>query len=515
MKKGIVYIIGVGPGDYKLLTLKAVECIKKADVLVYDRLINKKVFSFAHENVELINVGKMPDNHAVPQERINEILVEQAKMGKVVARIKGGDPFVFGRGGEECLYLREHGIVYEVVPGVTSAISVPAYAGIPVTHRDFCSSLHIITGHENPNKEDSSVDFEVLSKINGTLVFLMGVKNLEGICTNLVKNGKSENTPVAVIERGTSSKQRVVIGNLNNIFQKILNKNIKSPAITVVGEVVTLKEKLEWFNKKPLFGKRIVVTRAREQASKLVEKIEELGGEAIEFPVIKIENPESYNEFDRALDNIRDYKWLVFTSVNGVWAFFDRMKIKNIDIRNLCDLNICAVGEATEKELNARGLLVDYVPEKYTTEELLCGIKPLIKKDEKVLLARADIASVELSEGLLRAGISFDDVTVYRTSIQNTDKEEVVGLFEQEGIDYITFASSSTVTNFVSIVGKEILEDINRKGRTKFVSIGPVTSKTLESYGVVNYICPKKYTIDAMLEIIVEDLIRVKIKEED
>lgn len=505
MNKGKVYIIGVGPGDYKLLTLKAVECIQKADVVVYDRLVNTKVFSFVRKDAKMINVGKLPDNHPVPQERINEILAEEASAGNVVARVKGGDPFVFGRGGEECLHLKENGITFEVVPGVTSAISVPAYAGIPVTHRDFCSSLHIITGHENPNKENSHLNFEVLAKLEGTLVFLMGVKNLADICKNLIANGKNENIPVAVIERGTSPGQRVVTGVLKDIYNKIVLEKIKSPAITVVGEVVSLKEKLEWFNTKPLFGKSIIVTRAREQASSLVEKIEELGGEVIEFPLIKIEEIDDFKDFDTSLENIMQYAWIVFTSVNGVMAFFNRMKIKKIDIRKLNGIKVCAIGEATQKELNDRGIMVDYVPENYSSEILLKGLMEKLNPQDKLLLARADIASSEITEGLTNAGFGFNDVAVYKTTVHSPNKEEIIKLIEADGLDYITFASSSTVTNFLSIVGEESLEVLKNNKNCKFVCIGPVTAKTLESVGVSRYICPDKHTIEAMVDEIIID----------
>ncbi|HEX9061781.1 MAG TPA: uroporphyrinogen-III C-methyltransferase, partial [Clostridia bacterium] len=307
---GKVYIMGVGPGDYKLITLKAKECIEKADVIVYDRLISSRIIKLAKENAELIYVGKMPDCHAVPQEGINEILVKKAREGKTVVRVKGGDPFMFGRGGEEAQALVDNGIEFEIIPGVTSAISVPAYAGIPVTHRDFSSSLHIITGHEKPGKESSFIDYEVVSKIEGTLVFLMGVKNLSDICKNLIKYGKDKETPVAVVENGTTPFQRKVLGTLETISQIVIEEGIKSPAVTVIGDVVGLEEKLDWYPKGALSGKRVIVTRSREQASCLTECICDLGGEAIEFPTVKIEEPQDYSEVDKALLNLQSYTYL-------------------------------------------------------------------------------------------------------------------------------------------------------------------------------------------------------------
>ncbi|MDP4183081.1 MAG: uroporphyrinogen-III C-methyltransferase, partial [Bacillota bacterium] len=325
---GKVYILGAGPGDDRLITLKAAECIGKADAIVYDRLVGSSVLGLAKNNAELINVGKMPDFHAIPQDEINEILVKKAEEGKIVARVKGGDPFVFGRGGEEAEFLHENGIEFEIIPGVTSAVAVPAYGGIPVTHRDHCSSLHIITGHERPGKESSFINYEALSKLEGTIVFLMGVKNLQIICKNLIECGKESSTPAAVIEKGTTIDQRVVVGTLADIENKVHDAKIQSPAVTVIGSVVGLRERLNWFPKGKLAGKRIIVTRAREQASSLVSSIRDLGGETVEFPTIRIEEPSNFSQFDKVLENIRDYNWIVFTSVNGVKGFFGRMRVK-------------------------------------------------------------------------------------------------------------------------------------------------------------------------------------------
>ncbi|MCR4436333.1 MAG: uroporphyrinogen-III C-methyltransferase [Clostridiales bacterium] len=496
-KKGKVYIIGVGPGDYKLATIKAVECIGRADVVVYDRLIGSKLLSHAREDAELIYVGKMPDRHVVPQHEINRILVEKALEGKTVARVKGGDPFVFGRGGEEAEELRENGIEFEIIPGVTSSIAVPAYAGIPVTHRDFCSSFHIITGHERAEKGRSIIDYEALAKVEGTLIFLMGVKNLPEITANLMKYGKKGSTPAAVIEKGTTAEQRVVAGTVEDIAGKVLEAGVKSPAVTVIGDVVRLREKLGWFPGGRLAGKRVVVTRAREQASKLVEKIEQLGGEAIEFPTIKIAEPEDYAHFDRVLDSLGSFRWIVFTSVNGVDAFFNRMKEKRMDIRSLYGVKLCAVGEATGEHLNRMGLNVDYMPEKFTTACLLKGLLDRIKPGEKVLLARADIGSEELSDGLRENGIEFDDLAVYRTVAEAPGRDEIVELMEEGRIDFITFTSSSTVRNFVSILGRDKLDKINK---AKTVCIGPVTAKTAVELGIEVASVADVYTIDGLVE---------------
>ena len=499
--QGKVYIIGVGPGDYKLMTIKAAEYISRADVIVYDRLVNSRVLSYAREDAEMVYVGKMPDHHAVPQDGINDILVKKAQEGKLVARVKGGDPFLFGRGGEEAECLYNNGIEFEIVPGVTSAIAVPAYAGIPVTHRDCCSSLHIITGHERPDKSGSSINFEVISRLEGTLVFLMGVKNLPEISDNLMKYGKDKMTPTAVVENGTTPAQRVITGNLGDITLKVQAAGIKSPAVIVVGDVVNLKEKLSWFAKGPLSGKRILVTRSRTQASRLVEVIEGLGGEAVEFPVIKIAEPEDFRQFDQILQDLKGFNRLVFTSVNGVRAFFKRMKHKHIDIRDLSGVKLCAVGQATADELEQMGLNVDYVPEKYTTRELLDGLVELLEPGERVLLARADIASKEFTYGLKERGIDFVDLTVYRTLPSGANRDTILGLLEGSRIDFITFTSSSTVMNLISIIGEEYIDKISK---ARVVCIGPVTAKTAQESGITVAAVADTYTIDGLVEKLVE-----------
>lgn len=498
---GKVYIIGAGPGDHKLITLKALEYIKKADVIVYDRLMNKKILQYAREDAELVDVGKMPDFHAVPQEEINNILVKKALSGKKVARVKGGDPFVFGRGGEEAESLYLAGVEFEIVPGITSAVSVPAYAGIPVTHRDFCSSFHVITGHEKPSKEESSLDYSRLAGLQGTLVFLMGVKNLLDICENLILCGKNRNTPVAVIEKGSTFEQRVVTGTLYNIVEKVKESDIHPPAVTVIGNVVRLRDRLYWYPRGPLMGKRVVVTRAREQSSRLVERIEDLGGEALEFPTIKILEPYNFDHFDQVLRKISDFNWIVFTSTNGVQAFFKRLREQNMDIRQLYGIKLCAVGEATRDELLHFGLYTDFVPEKFTTEELLKGLLGRVRAGEKILLARADIANSDLSQGLKARDIDVEDLVVYHTVLNSCDKEEIISLFKEKKVDYITFTSSSTVSNFVSIIGEE---NIPLANNCKIVSIGPVTTKTALESGLQVSDTADVHTIDGLIEKLVK-----------
>ncbi len=494
-KYGKVFIAGVGPGDPKLITLKAVECIQKADVIVYDRLINLRILQYAKLDAKLIFVGKMPDHHTVLQYSINQILVDHAKEGKIVTRIKGGDPFVFGRGGEEIETLVQNGIEFEVIPGITSAVSVPAYAGIPVTHRDYCSSLNIITGHERPEKEESVIKFDVLAKTEGTLVFLMSIKNLDFITSSLIQNGKNQDTPVAVIKDGTTPKQKVIIGTLADISKKISEAGMTSPAVTVIGDVVNLREKMSWYPKGALIGKTIVVTRAREQASILVDMLEANGADVIEFPTIRIEKLENYVEFDRTLSNIDKFKWLVFTSVNGVIAFFTRMKEQCIDIRRLSGIRICAIGKVTAAEIQKLGIIVDYMPQEFTSPKLLEGLLRILQKGEKVLLVRADIADENLVNWLLENGIDVQALTAYRTVVEDRFKDQIDNLFRDKKVDFITFTSSSTVKNFISLIGIDGIRKIN----ARVICIGPVTAETVRRNGIDVHVTADEYTISGLV----------------
>ncbi len=498
---GKVYILGAGPGDYKLMTLKAAACIGKADIIVYDRLVSPKVLEFARVDAERIYVGKEPGCHVATQEEINAILIEKALAGKTVARVKGGDPFVFGRGGEEAQALRAQGIPFEIIPGVTSAIAVPAYAGIPVTHRDFCASLHIITGHERPGKENSALDYGLMARMEGTLVFLMGVKGLPEIAGGLIAGGKDKNTPAAVIEKGTTAEQRVVIGTLEDIAHKVADAGIKSPAITVIGRVVALQEEIDWFPSGPLSGIRVMVTRSRDKASQLVSRIEELGGEALEFPMIQIVEPLSFSSLDEALTEIKTFHWLVFTSPNGVTAFFNRMKSKQMDIRALAGLQIAAVGRATEEVLRDLGLYVDYVPGKYTTGELADGLVDRVKEGERVLLARAEIAGQELTEALIQRNIDFVDTVVYRTVPDIRSKNQILDLILKGKVDFLTFTSASTVQNFMAVIGPETKEGLSR---TKVVCIGPITAKAALDAGLFVAATADTHTIEGLVNTLIE-----------
>lgn len=505
MKKGKVYLIGAGPGDVKLITIKAMEVIQSADVVVYDRLANPRLLSFAKEDAELIYVGKKSSQHTLTQDKINQLLVDKANEGKIVARLKGGDPFVFGRGGEEAEELLEDNIEFEIVPGITSAIAVPAYAGIPVTHRTATSSFKIITGHEDPTKDESQINWDILGKDESTLIFLMGVSNLGKITEKLIEKGKSKDTPIALIQWGTRPEQRTVTGTLETIVKIVEEEKISSPAIIIVGEVVKLREKLNWFEKKPFFGKRILVTRAREQASGLSREIESLGGEAFEFPAIKIAEMEDKSKLDQAINSASNYDWLIFTSVNGVKFFFKRMNELKKDIRTLGNAKICAIGPITKKSLEDKGLIVDYMPEKFVAEKVVDGLKAFLNPGDKILLPRGDLARPILVESLMEMKMDVNEVITYRTLAENRDQEELLEKLEDKMIHLITFTSSSTVTNFLKIFTdnqrqKELLEGV------KIACIGPITAATAEENGLKPDLIAEDYTIDGLIEVIKNNL---------
>ncbi len=496
MEFGKVYLIGAGPGDYKLITMKGLEYIQKADVILYDRLASEKLLSYGREDAELIYVGKAPDHHTYTQEEINQLLVDKAKEGKTVARLKGGDPFVFGRGGEEALELVKHHIKFEIVPGITSAISVPAYAGIPVTHRNVSASFHVITGNEDPTKDEKSLDYEALAKVEGTLVFLMGVRNIEKICTSLMNYGQRGDRPVAVIHKGTTLEHRVLKGTLATISDLVKETGFLNPSIIIVGEVVNLSEELSWFENKPLFGKRVLVTRTRQQASSLSEKIEDLGGEATEFATIKIEKPESYDEIDKAMGEIQKYDWIIFTSVNGVHAFFDRMKKLDFDIRLLHKARLCAIGPSTAKALDDMGFNIEFVPAEYRAEAIVEGLRDKIQPGQHVLLPRADIGREVLISEIEKMGARVDNIHVYRTVVPEQDRNKLMTILKETQIDVITFTSASTVKNFLQILGEEnkgLLENIS------LAVIGPITEETMVQYGLKADIQAVEYTIDGLV----------------
>jgi uroporphyrinogen III methyltransferase/synthase len=503
-KRGFVYLVGAGPGDPGLFTIKGKELLEQAEVVVYDRLVSPEIIAWANPQAELIYVGKESSRHTLSQDEINALLAEKAGQGKKVVRLKGGDPFVFGRGGEEALYVRERGLDFAIVPGISSAIAVPAYAGIPVTHRDTTSSFAVITGHEKPGKEVSSINWKLISTGIGTLVFLMGVENLEYIVKNLMENGRNPETPVALIRRGTMPDQEVVSGKLNNIVERVRQAELKPPAIIVVGETVDLRRELGWWETGPLWGKRIMVTRSRNQASILVKKIRELGGDAIEFPTIEIAEEKNLDQLYRAFKDIKSYYWIIFTSVNAVDIFFRKLKSQGHDIRILAGIKIGAIGPATAARLRECGLLVELMPDEYQAEGIVKEIQNEIVPGQKVLLPRARGARDILPLQLKKLGADVEEIFLYQAVVPNNIKNVNVTEILAQSIDYISFTSSSTVTNFIDIIGSQQAQAFSRK--VKVVCIGPITAEKAREKGLKVDISASEYTIDGLLQSILTDI---------
>jgi uroporphyrinogen III methyltransferase/synthase len=493
---GKVYLVGAGPGDPGLVTVKALKLLAQADVIVYDQLAAPELLKKARPDAEVLYVGKKAGAHTLPQGGINQLLVDKARAGLTVVRLKGGDPFVFGRGGEEAEALATAGVPFEVVPGVTSAVAVPAYAGIPVTHRDYTTLVTFITGHEDPTKEESTIPWGNLGQNPGTLVFLMGVKNLEENCQRLVQAGRPPATPAAVIQSGTLPSQRTVTGSLADISDRAREAGIQPPAILVVGGVAKLHERLDWWEKLPLWGKTAVVTRTREQASALVELLSAAGARCLEVPTLEILPPDDFGPLDAALKCLADYAWVIFTSANGVAAFFQRLFEKDLDMRSLGRVKLAAIGPATAQALRERGLIVDVVPARFQAEDLAAALVPRIAPGSRVLLARAQVAREVLPETLAQAGIQVDVIPVYQAQPPQGLPAEARPFLESGRIDLLTFASSATVHNFAALVGKEKFQEL---AKTAVVAaIGPITGATLEEYGITPPIQPEDYTIPAL-----------------
>ncbi len=504
MSTGTVYLVGAGPGDPGLITVKAVDRIKRADVIVYDFLANEAVMDHARPEAERIYAGKMGGCHAMRQEDINRLLADKALEGKTVVRLKGGDPYIFGRGGEEASFLFEHGVPFEVIPGVSSSAAAPAYAGIPLTDRRHTASVTLITGHEDPTKDGSSINWDKIATGAGTVVFLMGVKNLPSIVENMIRHGRSADTPAAVIERGTTPRQKTVTGTLETIVARAREADIHPPSIILVGEVVTLRPQLNWFETRPLFGRTIVVTRARRQASGFLARLGELGAEAVAFPTIDTVPPDTFEPLDGAIRRLSDYQWLVFTSVNGVEFFESRLAAAGLDARGLSGIKVAAIGPATAERLRSFGITADFVPAEYRAEAVVDGMRDGMRPGIRVLLVRAARAREVLPEELRAMGAEVDVAPAYQTVLPTERLEHVQNLFRKSEVDAVTFTSSSTVSNFVSMFpGTDIAGLL---GNTKIACIGPITADTAKRHGLTVHIQPENYTIDGLVDAIVADL---------
>jgi len=479
MISGKVYLVGAGPGDPGLLTLKGKQILERADCVVYDFLVNTELLRLARADAEKISVGRRGGTDRLRQSETNQLLVERARAGKLVCRLKGGDPFVFGRGGEEAQVLADAGIAFEVVPGVSAGNAVPAYAGIPITHRDITSTVTFIAGHEDPQKETSRLDWAHLGTYPGTLVLFMAVRNLPRITQALMDHGRAPATPAAVIQWGSLPRQKVIEGTLADIAAKA--SAITSPAITVIGEVVGLREKLDWFEHLPLFGKRIAITRAREQASVLREELAALGAKVIEIPTIEIRPPDSWAPLDAALKRLEEFQFLLVTSANGVKNFLARLSASGRDVRSLHRLTIGAIGPATAAEFARTGVKVDLLPTEYVAEGLLAALGNRDVQGKAFLIPRAKVARDLVPRVLEERGARVEVVEAYQTVVPEISPDELARLLTPQ-LDAITFTSSSTATNLAKLLGE------NRIAETLcgavIASIGPITSQTLRKLGV-------------------------------
>ena len=497
-RKGKVYIIGAGPGDPGLITVKGLSCLKEADVVIYDNLVNENIIHHARKSARLIYAGKKGGDHTLPQDEINLLLVKEARQGNIVARVKGGDPFIFGRGGEEAEILANSGIPFEIIPGVTSAIAVPAYAGIPLTHRGYTSTVAFVTGHEDPLKYESDIDWEALAGI-GTVVFLMGVKNLLQITANLMVHGKELDTPAALIRWGTTENQETITGTLMDIASIAEEKHFTSPSILIVGEVVNLRQALHWFEKKPLFGKGIVITRPKAQVEEFAALLQSQGARVIHFPTIQIAPPESFHDLDHAINRLSDYKWIIFTSANGVNFFLKRLRELGKDIRELKGIKICSIGPATAGKIGSFGIRADLLPDAFISEGVVKAFQEIDIKGSKILLPRAETARDVIPEGLSKLGAQVDVATTYRTVTSGRKKSELEPMISQGKVDVITFTSPSTVTGFFEIMGRDFLIP----PQIKVACIGPVTAAAVKRAGLTIDIMQERYTIPGLVNALV------------
>ena len=493
--KGLCVLAGAGPGDIGLVTLRTKETIEQAQVVVYDHLCNPAILKWAPADAELVCAGKRAGQHTLTQEEINRILVDKTKEGKRVVRLKGGDPFVFGRGGEEAEALAAAGLPFEIVPGVTSAIAVPAYAGIPLTHRDFASSFTVFTGHEDPSKNQATIDYRALVAGHGTLVAMMGMNRLASIVQELLANGADPHLPVALIRWGTTGSQETLVGELGSIVAA--SDGFQPPAIAIFGRVVDLRDKLRWFERRPLFGKRIVVTRSRKQSSALSAKLRVLGADVYELPTIRVVPPENLVEFGELVRDAFQYDWLVFTSVNGVDAFFDMFYRLYDDSRSIGNVKIAAIGPATARRIKDFHLAVDLQPKEFVSEAMIDELLEFGSVENlKFLLARAQGARDLLPKRLSELGAIVDEAIAYRTIPETTDAEGGLERFRTEGADMITFTSSSTVENFLAL-------QVPLPESLKTASIGPITSDTMRKNGLTVGVEAARYDLDGLVDAIV------------
>jgi uroporphyrinogen III methyltransferase / synthase len=493
---GIVYLVGAGPGDPRLITLRGLECLQRAQVVVYDFLANEQLLNHAPLDAERIYAGKIGGRHNQDQEEINRLLVAKGLEGKIVVRLKGGDPFVFGRGGEECEALALAGVPFEVVPGVTAAMGAAAYAGIPLTHRDFTASVAFVTGQEGKNKNESSIDWDRLSLGSGTVVFYMGVTSLRSNMQRMIEHGRNVHTPVALIRWATTIGQQVLTGTIADIADKAEASGFKPPAVTIVGEVVNLREHLRWFDNRPLSGRRIIVTRAADQAGEFSDIMSYRGATVLECPTIKLVEPASWDELDAAIGELNNFKWLILTSVNAVRFFFQRLNSLGYDARALGQCKVCAVGPKTAESIKEHGVRPDLIPADYKAEAVVEAFAKLGISGQRILFPRADRAREIIPQELSRFGAHVTAPVIYRNILPDRLCPETILALEKRSVDCITFTSSSTALNMAELLGADLLANM-LKG-VAVASIGPVTSKTCRELGLKVDIQPAVSTLSAL-----------------
>lgn len=512
MKRGTVYLVGAGPGDAGLLTLRGAELLARADVVVYDALVNPELLRLAPSTAEILYGGKRARDHTRPQAELNTLLITKAREGKTVVRLKGGDPYVFGRGGEEALELADAGVAFEVVPGVSSFVAVPSYAGVPLTHRNYCSRITLITGHEDPAKESSSIDWKQVAATPGTQVVMMGTDRIGHIAETLIAHGMQRETPVSLVRWGTTGRQQSVAGTLADIGAAAAAAKIEPPTVAVIGEVVRLRDKLNWFERRPLFSRRIVVTRSRSQASQLSARLRDLGADVLELPIIRIEPPVNRQGIIDALLELNSYDWLVFTSPNGVSTFFDYFFRRFHDLRDLGGARIAAVGPATANKLKELHLQVDLMPD----DALASAVAEAFAEFEsienlKICLLRAEVANRELPAALEACGAIVDDIPCYRTVPETADITGGAARFTEQGADWVTFTSGSTVENFHA---RFDLPTLTQKfPQLKLASIGPETSKAIAALGLEPTVEARTHTIPGLVEVLLAAESQTKSRE--
>ena len=497
--KGKVVLVGAGPGDVGLLTLNGKQWLQKADVILYDHLVNPDMVRFTQKSTEMIYVGKKEGIASMEQEQINHLLISKACEGKIVIRLKGGDPFLFGRGGEEIQAVQKAGIPFVIVPGVSSVTGVAAYAGIPLTHRHLSSTLSIITGSNEKKQGDIHIDWEKIAARSGTLVFLMGARKLPLIVEKLMKFGKNPETPIAVVQWGTTARQKTWTGTLGTIVEISAKDKILPPALTIIGEVVNLKPDIEWYEQLPLFGKTVVVTRKGDQADSMIDRLRELGAEPFFFPVIETIAPDDWSPLDNALNNLSQYQGLIFTSVNGVRFFAERLKAIDQDIRELKGIRVFTIGPKTAEAVRDLGIRVDVVPEDFVAESLIESIGKENIKGKRFLIPRATVARETLPEQLRKMGAFVDIAPVYQTILPSPSVEALEKRLKEGSIDVITFTSSSTVNNFLALMSDKLLPYIKK---AKIACIGPITEKTARDAGLNVEIVPNQYTVSSLMDAI-------------